>query len=489
MKKDLTTQNTPRTEFNSFIRVVGNEIEYAQLKTVSVANVQMLWHYWKMGQFILHHQQKLGWGAKVIEQIAKAIREKYPNKKGYSPRNLKYMCQFAKEYPLEILKQLTLADEEMKSPTVNKVLALAKRLNQFAQEVPAQIESVDYEQNTFGQELPAQIENAEIVIGQEALAQITETETLITQEPLAQLESVDYEQSIFGQEVPAQIKNTEIAIVQEIPAQIETIQEALAIIMRESFDEIEKIFTSSVVANINWASQMVLFDSGLPLGVRYWYMKETIEHGWSSNILSLQIQSGLFQRQMKAGKVNNFTKTLPDVQSDMANYLFKDPFIFDIMGTKERADERDIEEQLVAHVVNYLLEMGTGFAFVARQKHFNIGGKDFYADLILYNIKLKAYVVVELKATEFKPEYAGQLNFYVNVVNDKLKNESDNNTIGLILCKGKSEVMAQYALDGYINPIGVSDYQLSKAVPENLKSALPSIEDVEKEMTELLNLS
>ena len=214
-------------------------------------------------------------------------------------------------------------------------------------------------------------------------------------------------------------------------------QETLATIMHESFVQIENIFTSSVVANINWASHVILMNSNLPLGVCYWYMKETIEYGWSSNILSLQIQSGLFQRQIKEGKVNNFTKTLPDVQSDMANYLFKDPYIFDAMGIKERADELNIEEQLVAYVVNYLLEMGTGFAFVARQKHFQIGDKDFYADLILYNIKLHAYVVIELKAAPFKPEYAGQLNFYINVVNDKLKGENDNNTIGLILCRGK----------------------------------------------------
>ena len=156
-------------------------------------------------------------------------------------------------------------------------------------------------------------------------------------------------------------------------------------------------------------------------------------------------------------------------------------------GAKEKADERDIEEQLVKHVTHYLLEMGNGFAFVARQKHFQIGDSDFFADLILYNIKLHAYVVVELKATPFKPEYAGQLNFYINVVDDKLRGENDNKTIGLLLCRGKDEVVAQYALAGYDQPIGISDYQLSKAVPENMKSALPSIEEVEEELTLFLD--
>ena len=154
---------------------------------------------------------------------------------------------------------------------------------------------------------------------------------------------------------------------------------------------------------------------------------------------------------------------------------------------KKKADERDIEEQLVKHVTRYLLEMGNGFAFVARQKHFQIGNSDFYADLILYSIPLHAYIVVELKATPFKPEYAGQLNFYINVVDDKLRGENDNKTIGLLLCKGKDEVVAQYALTGYDQPIGISDYQLSKAIPENLKSALPSIEEVEEELTSLLD--
>ena len=139
------------------------------------------------------------------------------------------------------------------------------------------------------------------------------------------------------------------------------------------------------------------------------------------------------------------------------------------------------------HVTRYLLEMGNGFAFVARQKHFQVGNSDFYADLILYSIPLHAYIVVELKATPFKPEYAGQLNFYINVVDDKLRGENDNKTIGLLLCKGKDEVVAQYALTGYDQPIGISDYQLSKAVPENLKSALPSIEEMEEELTLFLD--
>jgi len=423
--------------------------------------VQMLLHYWKIGHFILFHQKRLGWGGKVIDNISKSIRDKYPQKKGYSPRNLKYMCQFAKLYPLEILEQLFMADKELEDPTVVKVLSVAKTLNEFefGQQLVAQIQTIDLEEDTIGQEVPAQIQTIDL------------EEDTITQEPPAQIQIINYEGNIIGQEPLAQIQSVPLALTQ---------------IMQQPLAQIELIFTNSPITKINWASHMVLMDNKLNLGIRYWYMKQAVEFGWSSNILDLQIETGLFQRQIEKQKVNNFTATLPEPQSDLANYLLKDPYIFDLANFKERADERDIEEQLVTHVTKYLLEMGTGFAFVARQKHFQIGKKDFYADLILYNIKLHAFVVVELKATPFEPEYAGQLNFYVNVVNDKMRGEHDNKTIGLLLCRGKDEIMAQYALEGYNQPIGVSDYQLSKAIPDELKSALPTIEEVEQELSYLL---
>lgn len=374
---------------------------------------------------ILFNQKKLGWGSKFIERTSEALKKLHPEKKGYSPRNLKYMCQFAKLYPIGIVQQLIEADQELEKPTLEKVLSVTTVLNEYK----------------FGQEAPAQIQT---------------------------------------------INNEENTITQEATTQIEDVSKALAIITQHPIPQIENGFICSPVSKINWASHMVLMDSKLSLGNRYWYMKQSVEFGWSSTILKIQIESDLFQRQIEKQKVSNFTATLPEPQSDLANYLLKDPYIFDLAGAKERADERDIEDQLVAHVTKYLLEMGNSFAFVARQKHFQIGNSDFYADLILYNIKLHAYVVVELKATPFKPEYAGQLNFYINVVDDKLRGGNDNKTIGLLLCKGKDEVMAQYALSGYNQPIGVSDYQLSKAIPEELKSALPAIEEVEEELSLLL---
>ena len=167
--------------------------------------------------------------------------------------------------------------------------------------------------------------------------------------------------------------NDGITITQELPAQIENVNKALSIITQETLEQIEKKFVSSVISRINWASYQVLMDSKLTLGIRFWYMMQSVEYGLSSNILDLHIKNGLFQRQMREGKVNNFTKTLPPSQSDLANYLLKDPYIFDLVKIKESANERDIEQQLVSHVTKYLLEMGNGFAFVARQKHFQIG--------------------------------------------------------------------------------------------------------------------
>ena len=418
--------NIDKRNFDAFVHAVGSEIEQAQVRLITAANAQMLFHYWKMGNYILYQQNLYGWGGKIINKLAQAIRFNYPEKKGYSVRNLSYMCQFAKAYPLSVLRKLIETDTKSTVTSVQNITESVQELNN----------------------------------------------TVFTQEPLAQIRPAD---------------NKETTIMQEPLAQISDVTGTISRICQIAIEDMERIFLSSPVARINWASHVIMLNSSLPLGIGYWYMKQSVEMGWSSNVLKMQIESNLYDRQIKSNKVNNFTATLPAPQSDLANYLLKDPYIFDLAGAKEKADERDIEEQLVKHVTRYLLEMGNGFAFVARQKHFQIGDSDFFADLILYNIKLHAYVVVELKATPFKPEYAGQLNFYINVVDDKLRGENDNKTIGLLLCRGKDEVVAQYALAGYDQPIGISDYQLSKAVPENLKSALPSIEEVEEELTLFLD--
>jgi len=384
----------------------------------------MLFHYWKVGHFILYLQKKDGWGSKVIDNLSKAIRSKYPNKKGYSTRNLIYMCQFAKAYPMENLLEMGKVEKQLNSTSVDDVLQLTNELNQFTQEPLARIHATGNQGD------------------------------IITQEPLAQLGEIS---------------------------------EVLSVIYQHDINQIEEIFKQSAVVRTNWASHVILLNTKLPLGERYWYITQAVANGWSSNVLQMQIETNLFARHIEAKKVNNFAMRLPNPQSDLANYLMKDPYIFDMMGQTDKMAERDIERQLVSHITKYLLEMGSGFAFVAQQKQFEVGDSDFYADLILYNIQLHAYIVIELKATPFKPEYMGQLNFYINVVDDTLRGEHDNKTIGLLLCNGGDKVVAQYALSGYDQPIGVSDYQLSRAIPENLKSALPTVEEVEEEVEEELS--
>ena len=260
--------NIEKTNFDAFINAVGSEIQQAQVRLITTANAQMLFHYWKMGNYILYHQQLHGWGSKTIKQLAKAIRLNFPEKKGYSERNLTYMCQFAKAYPLRTLQNFIETDTKLIAPSVEKIADEVRYLN----------------------------------------------DSQFTQEPLAQIHNV---------------------------------AKTVSDIYRMEIKDIENVFMASPVARTNWASHVIMLNGSLPLGVSYWYMKQSVEMGWSSNALKIQIETNLYSRQISNNKVNNFTATLPAPQSDLANYLLKDPYIFDLAGTKEKADERDIEEQLV----------------------------------------------------------------------------------------------------------------------------------------------
>lgn len=297
----------------------------------------------------------------------------------------------------------------------------------------------------------------------------------------------------FSEDYPVQVLQQFVYIEKELKSMKSISQQAVAKLLNieNSKDEIPQqgvaesaaeVFLQSIAARISWSHHIILKNKVQNLGKRFWYMLHTLEHGISRNILSIQIESGLFERQVKAKKINNFERTLPPTQTDFANYLLKDPYIFDFVQAKEKADEQNIEEQLSSHITKFLLELGQGFAFIGRQVHFEIGNTDFYVDLLFYHTRLHAYIAVELKARPFEPGDAGQLNFYVNVINDKLKGQHDADTIGLLLCKGKNEVLAEYALKGYNQPLGISDYQISKAIPEELKSQLPGISDLENEL-------
>jgi predicted nuclease of restriction endonuclease-like (RecB) superfamily len=243
----------------------------------------------------------------------------------------------------------------------------------------------------------------------------------------------------------------------------------------------DKEIVQRTVAQIPWRSNITLLDKIKDTKLRLWYAQKTIENGFGKDMLVFQIESQLHLRE--GNTVNNFEKSIPPIKSDLVNQSFKDPYIFDFVGNAKHIRERELEQTLIEHIQKFLLEMGQGFAFVGRQVHLELGGSDFYLDLLFYNIKLKAYVVVELKTGKFDPGYVSKLNMYLNVVNDTICQEDDNKTIGLLLVKSKDKLVVEYSLSGFNNPIGVSNWEneIVKSLPDNFKNTLPTIEELEKE--------
>ena len=326
------------SEYISIVEKIKSEITSAQYRAAVHVNADMLLLYYDIGCVINEHKT---WGNKFIDNLASDIRMAFPESKGYSVRNLKYMAKFAETYP-------------------------------------------------------------------------------------------------------------------------------------------NREFVQQVVAQIPWGHNVVLLDKVSDTNEREWYIKKSAENGWSRNVLVHQIESGLYQRQVLVDKVSNFESRLPSPQSELAAQTMKDPYVFDFIPFREEMLERDIEQALVRDVTKLLLELGTGFAFLGNQYHLNVGGDDFYIDLLFYNLNLRCYVVIELKAGDFKPEYAGQLNFYLSAVDGILKKEEDNPSIGLLLCKSKNNLVAEYSLKDISKPIGVSEYKVTSSLPNALEEQLPSVEDILK---------
>ena len=235
-----------------------------------------------------------------------------------------------------------------------------------------------------------------------------------------------------------------------------------------------------LLPQIPWGHNILLVERVKDLSRRLWYIEQIIQNGWSRDTLALMIKNGIYERQGKS--INNFKFTLPDPQSDLARQSLKDPFIFDFLTLTEPFNERELETELVKHLEKFLIELGAGFAFVGRQYRMEISDQDYYIDLLFYHLKLRCYIVIELKKGDFKPEYAGKMNFYCSAVDDLIKDPTDQPTIGLILCQTKDKILAEYALRDVHKPIGVSEYDLTRALPDNLKSSLPSIEEIEAEL-------
>lgn len=238
-------------------------------------------------------------------------------------------------------------------------------------------------------------------------------------------------------------------------------------------------FVQQVVAQIPWGHNIILLDKVKNIEERKWYINQSIINGWSRSLLTMQIESKLYERQVIAEKVTNFPMTLPDVQSDLAIQTMKDPYIFDFILLKGKAKELEIENAMIDKIKDVLIELGKGFAFVGEQYKITVSEKEYFIDLLFYHLKLKCYVVVELKAREFEPTDAGQLNFYLSAIDELLKDEKDNSTIGLLLCKSKDNFTAEYALRNISSPIGVSEYKLLEDIPEYLQAQLPKVEEIE----------
>jgi predicted nuclease of restriction endonuclease-like (RecB) superfamily len=241
-------------------------------------------------------------------------------------------------------------------------------------------------------------------------------------------------------------------------------------------------FVQQVVAQIPWGHNVRILDYVKQPSEREWYIRKTIGNGWSRNVLVLQIESDVYNRQGKA--VSNFKKTLPPQQSDLAQQMLKDPYVFDFLTMGKEAHERAVEKELVNHITKFLLELGAGFAFVGKQFHLEVSGHDFYIDLLFYHTRLHCYVVVELKSDVFKPEFAGQINFYLSALDDLVKAPEDNPSIGIILCATKDRILAEYALRDIKKPIGVAEWKtkLTRSLPKKLKGNLPTIEEIEAEL-------
>ena len=328
-------------DYGDWLAGLKQRIRSARQRAALAVNRELVLLYWQIGRDILVRQQTQGWGAKVIDRLARDLRSAFPDMKGFSPRNLKYMRAFA-----------------------------------------------------------------------------------------------------------------------------------------EAWQDGE--FVQGVLAQLPWYHQLALLDKLGDTESRHWYAAKALEHGWSRNVLVMQIESQLRQRQ--GGAVTNFPTRLPAPQSDLAHESLKDPYLFDFLGLTEQAQEREIEKALIQHITRFLLELGAGFAFIGQQYRLEVGGDEFFVDLLFYHLKLRCYVVVELKATPFKPEYAGQLNFYLSAIDADVKAPEDNPSIGLLLCKERNRTVAEYALRGMDKPMGVAEYQLVKAIPEPLASGLPTIEQIEAEL-------
>ena len=315
-----------------------------------------------------------------------------------------------------------------------------------------------------------------ITIWQLPVAQLEKDRNTILPLPVAKLETD--ENSISPLPV-SELENNPNLISQRAVAKLETDENS---ILPTPLAKLENT-DLHIFNKVSWSHHIILMQKIKDLPIRFWYMQQIVEQGWSRDTLISQIKSNVHERQ--GTLVHNFDATLPDIHSQWAKSVFKDPYIFDFTTLASEFSERELEVALTKNVEKFLVELGAGFAFVGRQYHLEISDKDVYLDLLFYHLKTRCFIVIDLKKGDFLPEYAGKMNFYCSAVDDILKHETDQPTVGLILCQGKDKVFAEYTLRGMTKPIGISEYELTRILPDNLKGSLPSVEEIENNLNEL----
>ncbi len=386
---------TNKKKYLQWFVELKNNIQHSQLQTALQVNKNMLIQYWYIGKQISIKIDEDGWGANVIDQLAIDLANAFPEMKGYSVRNLKYMRKFADYYP-------------------------------------------------------------ELLIVQQPAAQLQKRKKTITQQPATQLKKSK--------------KNT---FVQQVAAQ---------------FGKNSFFISNAELVSIPWGHHMLLLDKIEDEKERIWYIENTIKNNWSRAVLKYQMDTDLYLRQIKKKKDSNFHLTLPKAQSDLANQVFKDPYVFHFLQLDENISELDLEKALIKHIQDFLVELGAGFAFVGRQIKFPIGKKERRIDLLFYHLHLRCYIVFELKMEEFEMEHVGQMNTYLNVVNKQLKHQHDNPSIGIILCNGKDSVEVDFALTNIDHPIGVSDYKFIKNLPKGIKDKMPTAKQLQDEVKRFIKM-
>lgn len=376
MNDDLIKTN----DYKDWLINLKTRLRTVQLKAAVSVNSALLQFYWDLGADIVAKQKQAEWGTGFLKQLSVDLRAEFPEIKGFSERNIKFIRQWHLFYQEGLIKG--------KQP----VSLLGK-----------------------------------------------EEASLVVKQPVSLLGNTEG------------LRQVDSKLIQGI-------------------------------TQIPWGHNISIIQKCKNYQEAVFYVRKTQEHNWSRNVLTHQIESNLWNREGKA--ISNFSEALPAQQSDLAQQILKDPYVFDFMSLSPEYNERELELKLVDHISSFLLELGAGFAYMGRQYALEVGERDFFLDLLFYHTKLHCYIVIELKTGDFEPEYAGKLNFYLKAVDEQIKSPNDQPSIGILLCKNRDKLVAEYALSDIHKPMGISEYNLTQSLPDNLKSALPSIEEIEAELSE-----